>query len=200
MPTGDEAIALTITTTFGSRTVNLRIEQAREVLSTSVLYIRRNGQVIKIEDLGASEIAHHLAALWMNRAMGTSDEPLIYSQGPDSAIAIRPQAILAITGEVITPGKGIGFGVVLNFSRCFGPLVILEGSKRRRSTVRGRAAPCRRQSHRVRDLRGRDQEAPSPVGTRRLWERRPRRTPKRRDALARLHLGPEGHRQAGHHR
>jgi len=109
MAATEEAISLKITTTVGDYVVNLRLADATRVLGRMTTKLSRDGRQIQPAELTSAEIALNLAQLWMNRVIRT-DVACVFGLAPGKAVAIRPQTIVAITGEVISPHHGIGFG------------------------------------------------------------------------------------------
>jgi hypothetical protein len=106
-----KAIALTITTTAGLHTMNLRLEDAASVLERNAVRVIRRNVEVPLGDLTPAEVARHLATLWMNRVMKT-EAACTFGLAPGKSVAIRPQTILAITGEVISPSRAVGFGSI----------------------------------------------------------------------------------------
>jgi hypothetical protein len=111
MAGNEEAVSLKITTTVGDYVVNLRLEDATRVLDRLATKVVRDGREIQVAELTAPEIAQNLAQLWMNRVIKTK-VACIFGLAPGKSVAIRPQTIVAITGEVISPGGGVGFGSI----------------------------------------------------------------------------------------
>lgn len=106
-----KAIALKITTTAGVHTVNLRLEDATGVLVRNAVRVTRGNAEVPLTDLTPADVARHLATLWMNRVMKT-EAACTFGIGPEKSVAIRPQTIVAISGEVISPSRAVGFGSI----------------------------------------------------------------------------------------
>jgi hypothetical protein len=107
----EKAISLKITTTAGVHVINLRLEDARNVLARNAVRVTRGDVEIPLSDLSPADVARHLATLWMNRVMKT-ENAATFGLGPGKSVAIRPQTIVAITGEVISPSRALGFGSI----------------------------------------------------------------------------------------
>jgi hypothetical protein len=107
----EKAISLKITTTAGVHVINLRLEDARNVLARNAVRVTRRDAEIPLGDLSPAEVARHLATLWMNRVMKT-ENAATFGLAPGKSVAIRPQTIVAITGEVISPSRALGFGSI----------------------------------------------------------------------------------------
>jgi hypothetical protein len=105
----EKAISLKIATTAGVHVINLRLEDARNELARNAVRVTRKDSDIPLANLSPAEVARHLASLWMNRVM-TTEKAATFGLAPGKSVAIRPQTIVAITGEVITPSRVIGFG------------------------------------------------------------------------------------------
>jgi hypothetical protein len=107
----DKAISLKIATTAGVHVINLRLEDARTELARSAARVTRRDAEIPLGNLSPAEVARHLATLWMNRVM-TTEKAATFGLAPGKSVAIRPQTVVAITGEVITPSRAVGFGTI----------------------------------------------------------------------------------------
>jgi hypothetical protein len=107
----EKAISLKITTTAGVHVIKLRLEDARNELVRNAVRVTRRDAEIPLGDLSPAEVARHLATLWMNRVMNT-EAAATFGLAPGKSVAIRPQTIVAITGEVFSPSRAVGFGSI----------------------------------------------------------------------------------------
>jgi hypothetical protein len=107
----EKAISLKIATTAGVHVIKLRLEDARNELARNAVRVTRRDADIPLSALSPAEVARHLATLWMNRVM-TTETAATFGLAPGKSVAIRPQTIVAITGEVFSPTRAVGFGSI----------------------------------------------------------------------------------------
>ena len=107
----EKAISLKIATTAGVHIIKLRLEDARNELARNAVRVTRRDAEIPLAALSPAEVARHLATLWMNRVMNT-ETAATFGLAPGRSVAIRPQTIVAITGEVFSPSRAVGFGTI----------------------------------------------------------------------------------------
>ena len=107
----EKAISLKIATTAGVHVIKLRLEDARSELARNAVRVTRRDADIPLGNLSPSEVARHLATLWMNRVMNT-EKAATFGLAPGKSVSIRPQTVVAIIGEVITPSRAVGFGTI----------------------------------------------------------------------------------------
>jgi len=107
----EKAISLKIATTAGVHVIKLRLEDARSELARNAVRVTRRDAEIPLANLSPAEVARYLATLWMNRVMKT-ETAATFGLAPGRSVAIRPQTVVAITGEVISPSRTVGFGTI----------------------------------------------------------------------------------------
>jgi hypothetical protein len=107
----EKAISLKIATTAGVHVIRLRLQDARRELVRNGVRVTRGDADIPLDDLSPAEVARHLATLWMNRVMKT-EKAAVFGLAPGKSVAIRPQTVVAITSEIISPSRAVGFGSI----------------------------------------------------------------------------------------
>jgi hypothetical protein len=107
----EKAISLKIATTAGVHVIKLRLEDARNELARNGVRVTRRDVEIPLANLSPAEVARHLSTLWMNRVMKT-EAAATFGLAPGRSVAIRPETIVAITGEVFSPTRAVGFGSI----------------------------------------------------------------------------------------